>query len=50
MLAKTIETIKETTGFDITEIMKAQTYDAKVNKNVNLTGLENAGNVTIKTE
>ena len=50
VLAKTIETIKETTGFDITDIMKAQTYDAKVNKNVNLTGLENAGNVTIKTE
>ena len=50
VLAKTIETIKETTGFDITEIMKAETYDAKVNKNVNLTGLENAGNVTIKTE
>ena len=47
VLAKTIETIKETTGFDITEIMKAETYDAKVNKNINVKGLENASNVTI---
>lgn len=39
VLAKTIETVKETTGLDITEIMKAETYDAKVTKNVNLTGL-----------
>lgn len=39
VLAKTIETIKETTGLDITEIMKAETYDAKVTKNVNLTGM-----------
>ena len=39
VLAKTIETVKETTGLDITEIMKAETYDAKVNKNVSITGL-----------
>lgn len=39
VLAKTIETVKETTGLDITEIMKADTYDAKVTKNVNLTGM-----------
>ena len=38
VLAKTIESIKETTGFDITEVMKADTYDAKVNKNVALQG------------
>lgn len=42
VLAKTIESVKETTGVDIREIMKAETYDAKVNKNVNVTGLENA--------
>lgn len=40
ILAKTIESVKETTGVDITEIMKANTYDAKVNKNINITGLE----------
>ena len=41
VLAQTIASIKETTGLDITEIMKANTYDAKVNRNINITGLEN---------
>jgi flotillin len=50
VLAKTIETIKETTGVDITEIMKAETYDAKVTKNVNFTGLENAANVNVQLD
>lgn len=31
--------MKETTGFDLTEVMKANTYDAKTTKNVNFTGL-----------
>lgn len=39
VLAKTIESIKETTGLDITEIMRANTYDAKVTRNVNLSGI-----------
>lgn len=39
VLAKTIETIKETTGLDITEVMRADTYDARVNKNINISGL-----------
>ena len=39
VLAKTIESIRETTGFDLTEVMKANTYDAKTTKNVNFTGL-----------
>lgn len=39
ILAKTIEAVKETTGLDLTEIMKANTYDAKVTRNVNITGL-----------
>lgn len=38
VLAKTIESVKETTGIDIREIMKADTYDAKVNRNINVTG------------
>ncbi|MDD6571806.1 MAG: SPFH domain-containing protein [Thermoflexaceae bacterium] len=40
VLAKTIETVKETTGLDITEIMKSNTYDAQVNRNINITGLD----------
>ncbi len=40
VLAKTIESVKETTGIDINEIIKADTYDAKVNKNLNVTGIE----------
>ena len=40
VMAKVIESVKETTGFDLMEVMKAQTYDAKVNKNINVTGLE----------
>lgn len=46
VLAKTIESVKETTGLDITEIMKAETYDAKVNKNINVTGVD-APNIEI---
>ena len=46
VLAKTMETVKEVTGLDIVDIMKAQTYDAKVNRNVNITGLE--GNEDVK--
>ena len=40
ILAKTIESVKETTGIDINEIIKADTYDAKVNKNLNVTGID----------
>ena len=40
VLAKVLESVRETTGFDLTEVMKAQTYDAKVNHNVNVTGLD----------
>jgi len=39
VLAKTIETMKEVTGLDIVDIMKAETYDAKVNRNINVSGL-----------
>ena len=39
VLAKTIESVKEVTGLDLVEVMKADTYDAKVNKNVNVSGL-----------
>jgi len=39
VLAQTIETVKEVTGLDIVDIMKANTYDAKVTRNINVTGL-----------
>ena len=38
VMAKLFESMRETTGVDLAEIMKADTYDAKVNRNVNLTG------------
>ena len=49
VLAKTIESVKETTGIDIKDIIKADTYDAKVNKNINVTGLENVQSVNVTT-
>ncbi len=39
VLAKTIESVKEVTGLDIREVMRAETYDAKVNRNINVSGL-----------
>lgn len=45
VLAKTIESVKETTGLDITEIMRANTYDAKVTRNVNITGIPDGTNI-----
>ena len=42
VLAKTIETVKEVTGLDIVDVMKANTYDAKVNRNITVNGLEGA--------
>ena len=36
VLAKVIESVKETIGFDLTEVMRANTYAAKVNRNVNV--------------
>ncbi len=39
VLAKTIETVKEVTGLDLVEVMKAGTYEAKVTRNINVNGL-----------
>lgn len=38
VMAKLFESMKEATGVDLAEIMKADSYDAKVTRNVNLTG------------
>lgn len=40
VMSKLFASMKETTGIDLAEIVKADTYDAKVNRNVNLTGLD----------
>jgi flotillin len=38
--------MKETTGLDLANIINADSYDAKVNRNINLSGLDNL-NVTV---
>ena len=37
VMAKLFETMKETVGIDLADIVKAGTYDAKVNRNINIT-------------
>ena len=39
VMAKLFDSMKETTGVDLAEIMRADTYDAKVTRNVNLSGI-----------
>ncbi|MCH4285461.1 MULTISPECIES: flotillin family protein [Bacillota] len=41
VMMKLFESMKETTGIDLGEIVKANTYDAKVTRNVNLSGIPN---------
>jgi flotillin len=48
VLAKVLESVKETTGFDLTEVMKASTYDAQVNRNVQLSGVDSVVNVNME--
>ena len=43
VMAKLFETMKETVGIDLSEIIKADTYDAKVTRNINVTGLPESG-------
>ena len=51
VIKQVFDTMSETTGVDLSEIMKSYTYDARVTKNVNVSGLpENAGmSETVKT-
>lgn len=39
VMAKLFDSMKETTGVDLAEIMRADTYEAKVTRNVNLSGI-----------
>ena len=38
MLSKVMESVKETTGVDMKEIIRANTFEAKVNRNINING------------
>ncbi len=40
LMAKTIESVKDATGIDINEIIRANTFEGKTTKNVNITGIE----------
>ncbi len=40
VMHQVIDTMSESVGVDMREIIKSNTYDAKVNKNINITGLE----------
>lgn len=42
VMAKLFESMKETVGIDLADIMKAGTFDAKVTRNVNISGLDQA--------
>lgn len=39
IMTKLFEAMKETVGIDLSEIVKSETYDAKVNRNINFSGL-----------
>lgn len=40
VMAKVFESMKEATGIDLTQLVNAESYDAKVNRNVNLSGVD----------
>ena len=46
VMKQVFDTMSEATGVDLSEIMRANTYDAKVNRKVDLSGAE----ITVKTE
>lgn len=50
VMAKVFESMKQATGIDLAEIINADSYDAKVNRNINVTGLEGVTVVTNPTE
>ncbi|HOO79251.1 MAG TPA: flotillin domain-containing protein, partial [Lachnospiraceae bacterium] len=47
VMAKLFESMKETIGIDLSDIVKAGSYDAKVTRNLNITGLEGADGADI---
>ena len=49
VMAKLFESMKEATGIDLADIVKADTYVAKVNRNVNVSGIDSV-NLVVKDE
>ena len=49
VMAKVFASMKEATGIDLAEIINADSYDAKVNRNVNVSGLDSV-NLVVKNE
>ena len=49
ILARVFESIKEATGIDLTEIVRADSYDAKVTRDINFTGIPDASTVAVDT-
>lgn len=47
VMAKVFESMKEATGIDLADIINADSYDAQVNRNINVSGLEDI-NVVMK--
>ena len=45
VMAQTFETVKAATGVDLADIVKASGYDAKVTRNINVSGLDNDSQV-----
>lgn len=49
LMAQTFQTIKEATGVDLGEIVRANSLEAKTNRNVNITGLDLHSQVPVQT-
>ena len=49
-MAKVFESMKEATGIDMASIINAESYEAKVNRNINLSGLEDVNLVVQNPE
>ena len=50
VMARLFETVQETTGLDLREVVKAETYDAKVNRNITVEGLPDGTKVDVKVD
>lgn len=47
VMTKLFESMKETTGIDLGEIVRANTYDAKITRNINFTGMPDSDRGTV---
>ena len=48
VMAKLFAAMKETVGIDLSEIVRADTYDARVNRNVTVSGIPGTLNVSLE--